>query len=54
MFFLRPMLNALLWLYSALGNQFWLAIIVFTILIRVVMTPLMLPQQLSAKKMQDI
>jgi len=54
MFFLRPMLNALLWLYSALGNQFWLAIIVFTILIRVLMTPLMLPQQRAAKKMQDL
>jgi len=54
MFILRPMLNALLWLYSALGNQFWLAIIVFTILIRVVMTPLMLPQQRQAKKMQDL
>ena len=54
MFFLRPMLNALLWLYSTLGNQFWLAIIVFTILIRVLMTPLMLPQQRAAKKMQDL
>jgi YidC/Oxa1 family membrane protein insertase len=54
MFILRPMLNALLWLYSMLGNQFWLAIIVFTILIRVLMTPLMLPQQRAAKKMQDL
>jgi len=54
MFILRPMLNALLFLYSALGNQFWLAIIIFTVLIRVLMTPLMLPQQRSAKKMQDL
>jgi len=51
---LRPMLNALLWLYSALGGQFWLAIIFFTIIVRVIMTPLMLPQQRSAKKMQEI
>lgn len=51
---LRPMLNALLWLYSALGGQFWLAIIIFTIVIRVIMTPLMLPQQRSAKKMQEV
>ena len=51
---LQPMLNALLWLYSVLGEQFWLAIIVFTIVIRGVMTPLMLPQQRSAKKMQEI
>ena len=53
-FILQPMLNALLWLYSVLGSQFWLAIIVFTILIRGVMTPLMLPQQRAAKKMQDL
>lgn len=53
-FFLRPMLNALLWLYSMLGNQFWLAIVIFTILIRVLMTPLMLPQQKAAKKMQEL
>jgi len=51
-FILRPMLNTLLGLYSVLGGQFWLAIIVFTIVIRILMTPLMLPQQRSAKKMQ--
>lgn len=51
---LQPMLNALLWLYSALGHQFWLAIIVFTVVIRGLMTPLMLPQQRSAKKMQEV
>lgn len=51
---LRPMLNALLWLYSVLGGQFWLAIILFTIFIRGLMTPLMLPQQRSAKKMQEV
>ena len=51
---LQPMLNALLWLYSVLGDQFWLAIMVFTVIIRGAMTPLMLPQQRSAKKMQEI
>lgn len=51
---LRPMLNALLWLYSILGGQFWLAIVLFTIIVRVAMTPLMLPQQRSAKKMQEL
>lgn len=51
---LRPMLNALLWLYSVLFGQFWLAIIVFTVAIRGLMTPLMLPQQRSAKKMQEL
>ncbi len=51
---LQPMLNALLWLYNVLGDQFWLAIIVFTVIIRGAMTPLMLPQQRSAKKMQEL
>ena len=51
---LRPMLNALLWLYMALGNQFWLAIIVFTVIVRTLMTPFMLPQQRSAKRMQEL
>jgi YidC/Oxa1 family membrane protein insertase len=51
---LRPMLNALLWLYSLLGSQFWLAIIFFTVIVRLLMTPLMLPQQRSAKKMQEL
>ena len=51
---LQPMLNALLWLYNVLGDQFWLAIIVFTVVIRGLMTPLMLPQQRSAKKMQEL
>lgn len=51
---LQPMLNALLGLYTVLGGQFWLAIIIFTIVIRLLMTPLMLPQQRSAKKMQEL
>jgi len=51
---LQPMLNALLGLYSVLGGQFWLAIMVFTVVIRGLMTPLMLPQQRSAKKMQEL
>ncbi|MFC2015776.1 YidC/Oxa1 family membrane protein insertase [Chloroflexota bacterium] len=51
---LQPMLNALLWLYSVLAGQFWLAIIVFTVVVRLLMTPLMLPQQRSAKKMQEL
>ncbi|MEJ2736586.1 MAG: YidC/Oxa1 family membrane protein insertase [Anaerolineae bacterium] len=51
---LQPMLNALLGLYTLLGNQFWLAIVFFTVIVRVLMTPLMLPQQRSAKKMQEL
>jgi YidC/Oxa1 family membrane protein insertase len=48
------MLNALLGLYALMGGQFWLAIIIFTVVIRVLMTPLMLPQQRSAKRMQEL
>jgi YidC/Oxa1 family membrane protein insertase len=48
------MLNALLLLYSLLGGQFWLAIVIFTVVVRLAMTPLMLPQQRSAKKMQEL
>ena len=51
---LRPMLNALLGLYALMGGQFWLAIVIFTVIIRGLMTPLMLPQQRSAKKMQEL
>ena len=51
---IRPMLNALLLLSHVFGDQYWLAIILFTIVIRVIMTPLMLPQQRSAKKMQEL
>ena len=51
---IRPMLNGLLLLSNIFGDQYWLAIIVFTIVIRVLMTPLMLPQQRSAKKMQEL
>ena len=53
-FILQPMLNALLGLYGVLWSQFWLAIVVFTVIIRALMTPLMLPQQKSAKKMQEV
>jgi YidC/Oxa1 family membrane protein insertase len=51
---IRPMLNVLLLLSHVLGDQYWLAIIVFTIVMRIIMTPLMLPQQRSAKKMQAL
>ncbi|HNS51246.1 MAG TPA: YidC/Oxa1 family membrane protein insertase [Anaerolineae bacterium] len=51
---IRPMLNVLLLLSHVLWDQYWLAIIVFTIVMRLIMTPLMLPQQRSAKKMQEL
>ncbi|MGQ9517848.1 MAG: YidC/Oxa1 family membrane protein insertase [Anaerolineae bacterium] len=53
-FFLQPMLNGLLLLYGALGQNFAAAIAVFTIIIRLITLPLSLPQQRSAKKMQEL
>lgn len=48
------MLNALLLLYNFLGQNFALSIVVFTILVRIITLPLTLPQQKSAKKMQEL
>ena len=52
--FTTPMLNILLLLYSWLGHNFALAITVFTILMRVITYPLILPQMKSSKKMQEL
>lgn len=54
LFILNPMINALLYIYSLLGNNFGLAIIVFTALIRVVTFPLTYQQQKSTQKMQEM
>lgn len=51
---LNPMVNSLLWIYDLLGDNFGLAIIVFTALIRVVTLPLTLQQQKSTQKMQEM
>jgi YidC/Oxa1 family membrane protein insertase len=51
---INPMINALLLLYDFLGNNFVLAIAVFTILIRLVTLPLNLRQQRSSMKMQEM
>lgn len=49
-----PMTNILLVLYSFLGQNFVLAIAVFTILIRVVTLPLNIRQQKSSLRMQEL
>jgi YidC/Oxa1 family membrane protein insertase len=49
-----PMVNALLWLYNVLGNNYILSIILLTILIRLLTFPLTWQQQRSAKSMQDL
>lgn len=48
-----PMTNALLVLYEFLGQHFVLAIVVFTILVRLVTLPLNLRQQKTSMRMQE-
>lgn len=51
---INPMTNALLLLYGWLGQNFILAIAVFTILIRLITLPLNLKQQRSSIRMQEL
>jgi YidC/Oxa1 family membrane protein insertase len=50
---LNPMVNTLLWIYSLLGN-FGVAIILFTIVVRMITYPLTAQQMKSAQVMQDM
>lgn len=52
--FLGLMLNSLLWLYSVLGRNLALSIVVFTALVRVITLPFTLQQLRSAKASQDM
>lgn len=52
-FILNPMINALLWIYGLLGN-FGFAIILFTILVRLLTHPLTAKQMKSTQVMQDL
>ncbi len=52
-FVVQPMLNLLLWIYDLVGN-FGVAIIVFTILVRLVLAPLMHQQTKSADAMRKL
>lgn len=49
-----PMVNALLWLYGLLGDNYFLAIVVLTVLIRVIVWPLTFQQQKSSAAMQEL
>ncbi len=51
---LNPMVNGLLLLYGWLGQNFTLALTVFTILIKMITLPLTWQQQKSSKVMQDL
>jgi YidC/Oxa1 family membrane protein insertase len=50
---LNPMVNGLLWIYSLIGS-FGIAIILFTILIRLITQPLNAQQMRSMQKMQEL
>ncbi len=51
---INPMINALLWLYDFLGNNFFLAITVFTVILRVATLPTQMRQQRNSMKMQAL
>lgn len=51
---LDPMINTLLVIYSVLGQNFGFAIIVFTILVRLITYPLTAQQMKSTQKMQEM
>lgn len=53
-FFISLFVNTLLWIYDNIGHNFGLAIILFTILIRVITWPLNASQLKGAQAMQDL
>jgi len=51
---INPFVTILTWLYAALNNNIVLAIVIFTALIRLLTLPLMVRQQQSTAKMQEL
>jgi YidC/Oxa1 family membrane protein insertase len=51
---LNPMINSLMWIYSGLAQNFGLAIIVFTIVVRLITYPLTASQIKSTRSMQEM
>ncbi|HSG45924.1 MAG TPA: YidC/Oxa1 family membrane protein insertase, partial [Anaerolineales bacterium] len=52
--FISIFINILLWIYNIIGQNFGVAIILFTILIKIVTWPLNAQQMKGAKAMQDL
>jgi YidC/Oxa1 family membrane protein insertase len=50
---INPMINTLLWIYSVVGHNFGVAIILFTILVRLITHPLTVKQMRSTQAMQE-
>lgn len=53
-FLISPLVNALVFLYSIFGNSFPLALILLTVVLRLVTLPLTLPQQRSMRRMSAL
>ncbi|MGE5123258.1 MAG: YidC/Oxa1 family membrane protein insertase [Acidobacteriaceae bacterium] len=53
-FILSPMVNVLIWIYNIFFHNFGLAIVIFTILIRLITYPLTAQQLKSQQKMQEL
>ena len=53
-YFISIFVNVLIWIYDVVGHNFGLAIILFTILIRIVTWPLNAQQMKSAAAMQEL
>lgn len=53
-FIINPMTTLLILMYKFMGNNVVLAIVVLTVILRMMMYPLFAKQQNSAKKMQDV
>jgi YidC/Oxa1 family membrane protein insertase len=53
-FFISLFVNTLLWIYDAIGHNYGVAIILFTILIRVITWPLNAQQLKGAQAMQEL
>jgi len=51
---INPITYALLWLHGAVGNNFIVALAIFTVLTRILMLPLNLKQQRSMAKTQEM
>ncbi|MBN1426780.1 MAG: membrane protein insertase YidC [Anaerolineae bacterium] len=51
---LKPMVNALLWLYGLMGNSYVLAILGLTVIINLIVFPLRWQQQKSTAGMQEL
>jgi YidC/Oxa1 family membrane protein insertase len=50
---INPMINTWLWIYSVVGHNFGIAIILFTILVRLITHPLTVKQMRSTQAMQE-